>query len=215
MRARVFIVDDHELVRYALRSSLEAEEDLCVVGEAACGEDALERVMAAEPDIVLLDLRMPGMPGAEVCARMLELDPTLKVIVLTSYDEDEDVFGVLSAGAVGYLMKDASPLALIESIRNVADGQTVLDGSIARRVIAASSLLESEDPGLSGRELDVLAEMARGASNKEIARSLWISEPTVKTHVSHILRKLGQSDRTHAIVEAMRRGIVRPPERSG
>jgi DNA-binding NarL/FixJ family response regulator len=214
VRARVFIVDDHELVRYALRSSLEAEEDMRVVGEAACGEDALAQVMAAEPDIVLLDLRMPGMSGVEVCTRMLELDPTLKIIVLTSYDEDEEVFGVLAAGAVGYLMKDASPLTLIESIRNVADGQTVLDGSIARRVIAASSLLESDDPGLSERELDVLAEMARGASNKEIARSLWISEPTVKTHVSHILRKLGQSDRTHAIVEAMRRGIVRPPDRS-
>ncbi|MCE5191970.1 MAG: response regulator transcription factor [Actinomycetia bacterium] len=213
MNARVFIVDDHELVRYALRTVLEAESGITVVGEAACGDDALDLFEDANPDIVLLDLRMPGMPGIDVCRRLLEMDPTLKVIVLTSYDEDEEIFGVLSAGAVGYLMKDASPLALIESVRNVADGQTVLDGSIARRVIAASSLLEADDPGLSDREMDVLAVMARGASNKEIAHSLWISEPTVKTHVSHILRKLGQSDRTHAIVEAMRRGIVRPPEK--
>ncbi len=213
MNARVFIVDDHELVRYALRTVLEAESGITVVGEAACGDDALDLFEDANPDIMLLDLRMPGMPGIDVCRRLLEMDPTLKVIVLTSYDEDEEIFGVLSAGAVGYLMKDASPLALIESVRNVADGQTVLDGSIARRVIAASSLLEADDPGLSDREMDVLAVMARGASNKEIAHSLWISEPTVKTHVSHILRKLGQSDRTHAIVEAMRRGIVRPPEK--
>lgn len=214
MKARVFIVDDHELVRYALRSSLEAEADMCVVGEASCGEDALISVPEAEPDIVLLDLRMPGIGGVEVCRSLIERDPGLKVIALTSYDEDEEIFGVLSAGAVGYLMKDASPLALIESIRNVADGQTVLDSTIARRVIAAGASPGVDDPGLSERELDVLAIMSRGATNKEIARSLWISEPTVKTHVSHILRKLGQSDRTGAIIEAMRRGMIQPPKPS-
>lgn len=212
---RVFIVDDHELVRYALRTSIEGEGDMCVVGEAADGQEALALVKAAEPDVLLLDLRMPGMSGVDVCRLLLEDVPALKVLVLTSYDDDEEIFGVLSAGAVGYMMKDTSPASLAESIRSVADGQTVLDGSIARRVIGARSSVDCDDPGLSDREMDVLAVMARGASNKEIARSLWISEPTVKTHVSHILRKLGQSDRTHAIVEAMRRGIVRPPDGSG
>jgi len=209
---RVFVVDDHELVRYALRTSIEGEGDMCVVGEAANGQDALALVKAARPDVVLLDLRMPGMNGVDVCRLLLEDVPGLKVLVLTSYDDDEELFGVLSAGAVGYLMKDTSPASLAESIRSVADGQTVLDGSIARRVISARPSVECNDPGLSEREMDVLAIMARGSGNKEIARLLWISEPTVKTHVSHILRKLGQSDRTHAIVEAMRRGIVRPPD---
>jgi len=212
---RVFIVDDHELVRYALRTTIEGEGDMCVVGEAANGQEALASVKAAKPDVALLDLRMPGMSGVDVCRLLLELSPELKVLVLTSYDDDEEIFGVLSAGAVGYMMKDTSPSSLAESIRSVADGQTVLDGSIARRVINARSSVDCDDPGLSEREMDVLAIMARGASNKEIARSLWISEPTVKTHVSHILRKLGQSDRTHAIVEAMRRGIVRPPDAMG
>jgi len=214
MTIRVFIVDDHELVRYALRTSIDGEGDMSVVGEASNGEEALSAVGGLSPDVVLLDLRMPGMNGVDVCRGLLEGTPSLKVIVLTSYDEDEEIFGVLSAGAVAYLMKDTSPSSLIEAIRSVSDGQTVLDGSVARRVINARSSAGSDDPGLSEREMDVLAIMARGASNREIARSLWISEPTVKTHVSHILRKLGQSDRTHAVVEAMRRGIVRPPDTS-
>lgn len=211
---RVIVVDDHELVRYALRTSLEAESDMSVVGEAACGEDALLLLESIEPDVVLLDLHMPGMGGLDACRKMLDEWPLLRVIILTSYDEDEEIFGVLSAGAVGYLMKDTSPLALIESIRNVFEGQTVLDSAIARRVIRGTPDAETDDPGLSERELDVLAVMSRGASNREIARALWISEPTVKTHVSHILRKLGQSDRTHAVVDAMRRGLVRLPTRT-
>jgi len=210
----VFIVDDHELVRYALRTSIEGESDMCVVGEASNGDEALPCMAAASPDVVLLDLRMPGMSGLDTCRRLMEIVPAPKVIVLTSYDDDEEIFAVLSAGAVAYLMKDTSPSSLIEAIRSVSDGQTVLDGSIARRVINLRSTVESDDPGLSDREMDVLAILARGASNREIARALWISEPTVKTHVSHILRKLGQSDRTHAVVEAMRRGIVRPPDTS-
>ncbi|PKQ21041.1 MAG: DNA-binding response regulator [Actinobacteria bacterium HGW-Actinobacteria-6] len=211
---RVVVVDDHELVRYALRTSIESEDDMCVVGEATCGEDALVLLETSEPAVVLLDLHMPGMGGLDACRKMLDAWPQLRVIILTSYDEDEEIFGALSAGAVGYLMKDTSPTALIESIRNVSEGQTVLDSAIARRVIRGTPDAETDDPGLSEREMDVLAIMARGASNREIARSLWISEPTVKTHVSHILRKLGQGDRTHAVVDAMRRGLVRPPTRT-
>jgi len=135
--------------------------------------------------------------------------------VLTSYDDDEEVFGVLSAGAVGYLMKDASPDSLLQSLRGVVDGQTVLDSAVARRVIDArngrSTAAEATD--LSDREMDVLALMAKGWSNRRIAQELWISEPTVKSHVSHILRKLDATDRTQAVVEAIKCNLVEPPSR--
>jgi len=212
-RIRVFIVDDHELVRYGLRAVIEADGDMEVIGEAACGEDAIVALDGADVDLVLLDLRMPGMGGVETCRRLLDEDPDMRIVVLTSYDDDDEVFGVLSAGAAGYLMKDTSPGTLLQSLRGVVEGQTVLDSSVARRVIDARQ--ERAEPGeasdLSDREMDVLVLMAKGWSNRRIAQELWISDPTVKSHVSHILHKLGAADRTQAVLEAIRRNLVQSP----
>lgn len=208
-QVRVYIVDDHELVRYALRAVVESDGDMLVVGEASSGEEALGDIERVTPDLVLLDLRMPGIGGVETCRRLLESWPGLRVVVLTSYGDDDEVFGVLTAGAVGYIMKDTSPEALLQALRGVADGQTVLDSDVARRVIDAGGPGPAPfDPGLSERETDVLTLLARGWSNRRIARELWITEPTVKSHVSHILRKLKVADRTGAALEAVRLGIV-------
>ncbi|MBE0416782.1 MAG: response regulator transcription factor [Coriobacteriia bacterium] len=211
---RVFIADDHELVRFALRSLLEGEPDLELVGEAENGELAIERVLETTPDVLLLDMRMPGLGGAEVCSKVREECPDTRVLILTSYDDDEELFGVLAAGASGYLLKDAHPDNVAHAVRSVAEGQAVFDDAIAQRIIAgkkgaevgaeAAALLKT----LSEREMEVLRLMARGLSNKEIGRALWIGETTVKTHVSHILRKLEQGDRTQAVLTAVRLGIV-------
>ena len=212
VETRVFIVDDHALVRCGLRAAIEVDGDMVVVGEAGCGEDALDALREIDADLVLLDLRMPGIGGVETCRRLLGRDAATRVVVLTSFDDDEEVIGVLEAGAVGYLMKDASPAALLQALRDVSHGQTVLDSGIARRIIRSNSHAQSTPPPapplLSSRESAVLGLMARGFSNKEIAQELWISEPTVKSHVSHILRKMGTADRTKAVIEAIRLKLV-------
>jgi DNA-binding NarL/FixJ family response regulator len=213
---RVFIADDHELVRMALRTLLDGEPDLEVVGEAADTESAVTGVVETTPDVLLLDLRMPGGGGIEVCRRVKQLIPGTQVLVITSFDDDEEVFGVLDAGASGYIMKDTRPDRVAHAIRSVMEGQAVFDASVATRIISGrqngingNAILA--DP-LSERELEVLELMAKGHSNKEIGRELWIGETTVKTHVSHILRKLGQGDRTQAVLAALKAGIVRLEE---
>ncbi|MBW6468715.1 MAG: response regulator transcription factor [Coriobacteriia bacterium] len=211
---RVFIADDHELVRFALRSLLESEPDLELVGEAENGHLAVERVLEVKPDVLLLDMRMPGYGGAEVCCRVREECPDTRVLVLTSYDDEEELFSVLAAGASGYLLKDARPDNVAHAVRSVAEGQAVFDDAIAQRIIAGQNGAGIGEEGvalresLSEREMEVLELMARGFSNKEIGRALWIGETTVKTHVSHILRKLDGSDRTQAVLRAVRLGIV-------
>ncbi len=211
---RVLIADDHELVRMALRTLLEAEADLEVVGEAHDTESAIARTLSLEPDVLLLDLRMPGLGGIEVCRRVKSSIPDTAVLVITSFDDDEELFGALEAGANGYLMKDTRPDRVVHAVRSIYDGQTVFDSGIASRVLSGrdeSAVQSANDvlaEPLSDREFEVLTLMARGHSNKDIARELWIGESTVKTHVSHILRKLGQSDRTRAVVTALRAGLV-------
>ncbi|MDI6712398.1 MAG: response regulator transcription factor [Anaerosomatales bacterium] len=205
---RVLIVDDHELVRLALKTVIEEEPDLRVVGEACTGEDALRALENVGADVVLLDLHMPGMSGVKACEEICARWPDVRVVVLTSYDEDEEIFGVLSAGAAGYLMKDSSPDSVLHAIRSAVQGATVLDSAIAKRVIAAPHATEPDDPGLSAREHEVLDLMARGMTNHQIAHALWVSEATVKTHVSRILHKLGAPDRAQAVLEAVRRGLV-------
>lgn len=207
---RVFVADDHELVRYALKTMLEAEDDIEVVGEAADGTSAISGCLDTKPDVLVLDLRMPGDDGVEVCRQVREHCPDAAVLVLTSYDEDEELFGVLSAGACGYLLKDARPERIIHAIRSVADGQAVFDSTIANRIISGRATgNDALDEPLSERELEVLQLMSKGLSNKEIGRALWISETTVKTHVSHILHKLAQADRTQAVLAAVKLGLVR------
>lgn len=208
----IFIADDHELVRYALRTLLEAEPGIEVVGESPDGEGAVKAVADGGIDIVLLDLRMPGIGGIEACRRIKESRPEVDVLVLTSFGDDDEVFGVLAAGAGGYILKDTRPEMVVQAIRAVADGQAVFDSKIAARVIAGKA--DGGEPGsrlmdrLSERELEVLRLMAKGMSNKEIARALWIGEATVKTHVSHVLHKLETTDRTQAVLHAIQAGLV-------
>ena len=210
MKTRVFLADDHELVRYALRSVIEAEGDLEVIGEADNGDDVIDACIGSRPDVLVLDLRMPGQGGVEVCRRVHIESPSTNILVLTSFDEDDELFGVLAAGACGYLLKDTRPERIVHAIRAVADGQAVFDSSVASRIISGRPQGNDtlEEP-LSDREMEVLQLMAKGMSNKEIGRALWIGETTVKTHVSHILRKLGQADRTQAVLAAVKSGLVR------
>jgi len=209
-RISVFIADDHELVRYALRTLLEAEPDIVVVGEAGDSGTAISGCAETSPDVLLLDLRMPGVGGVEVCREVRGLCPDTAVLVLTSFDEDDEVFGVLSAGASGYILKDTRAERVVEATRSVAQGQSVFDNSVADRLINGRTKAgnDSDADPLSDREAEVLQLMAKGLSNKEIGRALWIGETTVKTHVSHILRKLGSADRTQAVLTAVRSGLV-------
>ncbi|MHB8051308.1 MAG: response regulator [Coriobacteriia bacterium] len=214
---RVFIADDHELVRYALRMVLENEADIEVVGESADGEGAVAAVEDRDVDLVLLDLRMPGIGGIEACRRIKESQPDISVLVLTSFGDDDEVFGVLAAGAGGYILKDTRPELVVQAVRAMAEGQAVFDSKIASRVIAGKPE-ESGGPDeelrarFSERELEVLQLMARGMSNKQIGRELWIGEATVKTHVSHILHKMGTADRTQAALMAVREGLANPSD---
>lgn len=213
---RVFIVDDHELVRYALRMVLENESDICVVGESADGEGAVAAIGDHEVDLVLLDLRMPGIGGIEACRLIKERKPEVAVLVLTSFGDDDEVFGVLAAGAGGYILKDTRPELVVQAVRAMAEGQAVFDSKIAARVIAGKpDADDGPDEELkarfSDRELEVLQLMGRGMSNKQIGRALWIGEATVKTHVSHILRKMGTTDRTQAALMAERVGLIERP----
>lgn len=209
----VIIADDHELVRYALRTLLEAEPGIDVVGEADSGEAAVTVVEEIRADVLLLDLRMPGIGGVEACRRICEGPADTRVLILTSFDDDEEVFGVLSVGASGYILKDTRPEGVVQAVRSVADGQSVFDSKVASRVINAGrpsgEVERTIDPHLlSEREMEVLRLMATGMSNREIGQALWIGETTVKTHVSHILRKLGQADRTQAVLTAVKAGLI-------
>lgn len=214
---RVFIADDHELVRYALRTMLDDEPDIEVVGESEDGEGAVSLVTEGDVDVVLMDLRMPGIGGVEACRLISEACPDTRVLVLTSFDDDEEVFGVLAVGAAGYILKDTRPDRVVQAVRSVFDGQAVFDSKVANRVISGQRVETDEVAGaryrelLSEREMEVLKLLAKGLSNKEIGQALWIGETTVKTHVSHILRKLGQSDRTQAVLAAVRAGLVKLP----
>lgn len=208
---RVLLADDHELVRLGLKGVLEMA-GIDVVGEAPGGHAAIQMAEELKPDVLLLDLRMPDLGGIDVCRRLHESMPGLKIAILSSFSDDSDVFGALDAGASSYIMKDISPEGLVGAVRAVAQGQTVLDGIVAQRVLEGTRpTTTAVSDILSAREREVLELMATGLTNRQISTRLWISEPTVKTHVSHILEKLGQPDRTQAILHAMSIGLVAPP----
>ena len=205
----VLIVDDHPVVREGLRAFLELQEDMEVVGEAADGVEALEKVGELLPDVALIDLVMPKMDGITTIRQIKNLSPSTRILVLTSFSEDDKVFPAIKAGALGYLMKDATPADLSESIRSVYRGQPSLHPQIARKLMNQIAPREEQaEERLTLRETEVLRLIARGHSNKEIAAALAISEKTVKAHVSNILQKLHLADRTQAALYAVREKIA-------
>jgi DNA-binding NarL/FixJ family response regulator len=204
---RLVLVDDHPVVREGLRGMLEAEPDLSVVGEAGSGDEAVVVARTAAPDVILMDLRMRGLDGAAATERILAESPGIKIIVLTTYETDADILRAVEAGASGYLLKDASRAELAGAIRAAVRGETVLAPSVAGRLVR--QVRNPVQPGLSGREVEVLGLVAKGQTNAEIGRALHISEATVKTHLLRIFSKLDVSDRTAAVTTAMARGLLR------
>ena len=212
---RLLLVDDQALFREGLHTLLSLHEDLEVVGEAGNGLEALAAADALRPDVVLMDLRMPVLDGVAATRRLLAAHPTTRVIVVTTFDDDELVFDGLRAGAVGYLLKDVSSDKLVEAIRAAARGESFLQPSIAAKVLAEFNRLERSaapppplaEP-LSERELEILRLLAAGDSNKEIAAALFIAEGTVKNHVTNILGKLDARDRTQAALRARELGLI-------
>jgi DNA-binding NarL/FixJ family response regulator len=213
---RVVVVDDERLVRGGLRMILAAEPDIEVVGEAADGAAAVSVVRELRPDVVLMDLRMPAVDGVEATRHLTStLDPAPAVLVVTTFDGDEDVLRALRAGACGYLLKDAPEDRVVAAVRSAAAGSTVLDPAVGRRLVAGAAQVVDRSPppavaDLTAREADVLVLLSRGLSNTAIADELVLSESTVKTHVARILAKLGVASRTEAVVAAYERGFVTP-----
>ncbi|WP_308221728.1 response regulator transcription factor [Georgenia sp. EYE_87] len=223
MSVRVLLADDQSLLRMGFRMVLEAEEDLEVVGEAADGASAVRMVAALSPDVVLMDVRMPGLNGLEATERIVAEHPASKVLILTTFDVDEYAFAGLRAGASGFLLKDTRPADLVHAIRSVAHGDAVVSPRITRRMLelfgqhlpagAEDGAADGRDPRLTrltARELEVLGLVAEGLSNAEIAARLVVSETTVKTHVGNVLGKLELRDRVQAVVLAYETGLVRP-----
>jgi DNA-binding NarL/FixJ family response regulator len=214
---RVLLVDDDDLMRAGLTAVLSSDETIDVVGEAPDGRAAVERAIELRPDVVLMDVRMPGLDGIAATRELLAVSPDAKVVVLTTFEQDDYIFGALSAGASGFLLKRTRPEELIAAIHTVAAGDSLLSPSVTRTVIQRVAGQPAPDAGaearldeLTARERDVLALIARGLSNGEIAATLVIEESTVKTHVRHILRKLRLRDRVQAVIFGYESGLIRP-----
>jgi NarL family two-component system response regulator LiaR len=208
----VLIVDDHQLVREGIRTFLQKQSDITVVGEAASGQEGLRLAGELAPDVVLMDLVMPGMDGVETTRRLKQISPSSQVIVLTSFDDDQHIFPAIRAGALSYILKDVGTGELADTVRKAARGEAVMTPRVAARVMQelrqGSRAPGQFDTDLSEREIEVLRLIAEGCSNTEIAERLVISEHTVKRHVSNILSKLHLADRTQAAVYAWREGVV-------
>ncbi|MDQ4103624.1 MAG: response regulator transcription factor [Actinomycetota bacterium] len=223
---RVVVVDDQPLVRAGIVMLVNAEEDISVVAEAADGQEALNQVRAQRPDVVLMDVRMPGTDGVAATRAMVEEGLTAQsgqpvgIIILTTYHIDEAVYAALRAGASGFLLKDAAPAEIVNAIRSVVAGEAWLDPAVARRLIdefAARPEPHTPTPAemaqLTPREREVLSLMARGLSNADVAHELFISEATVKTHLARVMMKLGVREKAQAVAAAYQTGLVQPPSR--
>jgi DNA-binding NarL/FixJ family response regulator len=208
MPIRVLLVDDHPVVREGLRAILSAEPDLCVVGECGTGADAVRQAGALRPDVVLMDLRLPGLDGVAATERIVAAG-SANVLVLTTYDGDGDIVRALAAGASGYLLKDTPRGELVRGVRDAARGETVLAPPVAARLV--TRVRGPARPELTPRELEVLRCVARGLSNPDTGRQLYISEATVKTHLTRIFAKLEVDDRTAAVTVAIARGVLPTP----
>ncbi|MFF4733516.1 response regulator [Streptomyces mirabilis] len=204
----LLVVDDHPVVRDGLRGMFESAPGFTVLGEAANGVEAVALTASLDPDVVLMDLRMPGGNGVEAIAELTRRGARAKVLVLTTYDTDSDTLPAIEAGATGYLLKDAPREELFIAVRAAAQGRTVLSPAVASRLVSAVRAPASTQDSLSAREREVLALVAKGTSNREIARVLFISEATVKTHLTHLYAKLGVNDRAAAVAVAYDRGIL-------
>ncbi len=217
MTIRILLVDDQALFREGLHTLLSVHDDLEVVGEASNGQEAIDAVEKLGPDVVLMDLRMPVLNGVAATRQITESAANSRVIVLTTFDDDEYIFDGLRAGAVGYLLKDVPSAKLVEAIRAAAQGESFLQPSVAAKVLAEFSRMAAPNTAvsqqdlvepLSERELEILGVLATGASNREIANELFITEGTVKNHVTNILGKLGVRDRTQAALKAKELGLI-------
>jgi two-component system, NarL family, response regulator LiaR len=205
---RLLIVDDHSVVREGLRAFLRLQDGIEVVGEAAGADEAITVASTSAPDVILLDLVMPQGDGIGAVRRLLEVAPGVRVLVLTSFADDAQIFAAMAAGAAGYLLKDVDPQALADGIRDVHAGRPALDPSVAARLMRRGGSQRPTHSDLTARERDVLALVVEGLANKQIAQRLGIGEKTIKTHVSRVLAKLGVEDRTQAAVLAIREGLV-------
>ncbi len=209
---KILIADDHPVVREGLNAMLSREVDFQVVGEAKDGAEAVNKVAELRPDVVLMDLRMPEMDGVEAMRQIRTNDPRVKFIILTTYSDDDYIFSGIEAGARAYLLKDAPREELFKAIRSVHRGESLIQPVVASKLLDRFSQLSRRTPSgeeLSERELEVLCLMAKGAANKEISAELKIAQSTVKTHITNIFQKLGVNDRTEAVTQALKRGIIR------
>lgn len=204
---RLLLIDDHPVVREGLAGMLTGQADFEVVGEASDGTQGVTLCQRLEPDVVLMDLRMPGMDGVTAIQTLREKRPDIHILVLTTYDSDSDIVRAIEAGATGYLLKDTPREELFRAIRATARGESVLAPAVATRLM--QRMREPETVELSGRELEVLQLVARGTNNRQIGKALHISEATVKTHLIHIFNKLGVDDRTAAVTVALEKGMLR------
>jgi DNA-binding NarL/FixJ family response regulator len=214
---RVLLVDDDDLMRAGLRAVLSSDESVEVVGDAADGRTGVERARSLRPDVVLMDVRMPDLDGIAATSEVLGTSPDVKVVILTTFEQDDYIFGALNAGASGFLLKRSSPEELLAAIHTVAAGDSLLSPSVTRTVIDRMARQPAPDVGsserleeLTPREREVLELIARGLSNTEIAASLVVEQSTVKTHVKRILMKLRLRDRVHAVIFAYESGLTRP-----
>ena len=214
-KIRILLVDDQNMFRAGMRLLLSSQPDFEIVGEAVDGEDAIAKVNALKPQVVLMDLRMPVLDGAAATRRLKATHPQVRVLVLTTFDEDAAIFDGLRAGAIGYLLKDAPTDKLYEAIRAAARGESFLQPSVAARVVAEFARLSEQSPAAAGlaeplspREIEILRLLANGATNREIANQLVLAEGTVKNHVTNILTKLDVSDRTRAAIKARELGLL-------
>ena len=214
---RVLVVDDHAVVREGLRTFLELQDGIAVIGEAADGEEAVRQAEALKPDVIVMDLVMPRLDGVGAMRELRRRLPSARVIVLTSFVEDERLLPAIQAGAAGYLLKNVAPPELARAVRAAHAGEAMIDPVVAARLVDAIAQPPGEPAAerLTAREQEVLALIARGYSNKRIALELGIAEKTVKTHVGHVLAKLGVSDRTQAAVHAVRTGLRGRTPQSG